>query len=203
MERALFTAGNVLSGIDPAAAIPMLEKVVQIDPRWGAPHQILGNTLLKLDELEGAAHALRRAIELDPKDVHAFNSLGVVLARQDCLEEARTACLAALSLRPMFETWANLALLDVRRGDAGAAELELRIALDLAPQHSVLRIVLADELGARGAVESALSELETVVGVDPQNGMAWERLAQRKAELGDAEGAALAAEIGRELALPR
>lgn len=197
--RASFTAGVALLSLDPQAAIPLLERAIELEPSWGAPNQNLGNAYLALKDYPRAERALQRAVEIDPKDADAFNSLGIVFDEQGCSDEARAAYLHALALRPMYETLANLAELDSRVGDPALAERELRHALGYDPRESQLRIPLARILHERGETRQALAEIETVVGFDPGNVGAWELLASYHAELGDPDLAGRAAEVARGL----
>ena len=200
MERALFTAGRVLYVYDPAASIPYLERAIELEPDWGAPYQVLGNARMLVKDFDGAERALQRAIAFDPRDADAFNSLGLVLDELGCTDETRAAYLHALQLRPMWETLANLALLDANRGDHTQAEFELRAALAESPRENILRVELAKFLLRGGETRTALAESETILGIDPGNVAGWRLLAECEAELGDATLALSAAEAGLEIA---
>jgi serine/threonine protein kinase/Flp pilus assembly protein TadD len=199
-ERSLYTAGRVLQDIDPAAAVPLVRRATELDPSWGQPNQLLGNLLYFTKDFAGAEQALVRAIAIDRKDADAYNSLGAVLVEEGCSDLARTAYFAALTLRPMFATWANLGILDAQSGDPAAAELELRIALDFAPEDALLRSTLSRVLEERGATREALAEAETIVGFDARNAAAWASIARLHAKLGHASDALAAAEMAVEIA---
>jgi serine/threonine protein kinase/Flp pilus assembly protein TadD len=199
-ERALYNAGMALEHIDPPAAILLLRRAVELDPAWDAPNQALGNVLCFAKDYDGAARSLRRAIALDPNDADAYNSLGLVMGEWNCPEEARCAYIAALAIRPMFETWANLGLLDADSGDLAAAELELRAALEFAPRDILLRTTLARVLEEKGNRREALAQAETAVGNDPRDASAWALLSRLHQELGDSSSSARAAEMGLEIA---
>ncbi len=198
--RAQFTAGNALIDLDARAAIPYLERAIELEPAWEAPYQNLGNALIATKEFPGAERALRQAIALNPRDADALNSLGLVLEELHCDDEARGAYVQALVARPMFETLANLAVLDARGPDRALAERELAFALEYDPRENLLRLPLAKLLHARGATAEARSELETVVGLDARNAEAWELLARCAAQLGETDTAAGAAAVHAELA---
>jgi serine/threonine protein kinase/Flp pilus assembly protein TadD len=199
-ERALFTAGTALYKVDPSASIPLLEKATRLEPGWGAPNQILGNALYAVKDFIGADRALRRAIALDPHDADAYNSLGATLVEEHCEDDARGAYVAALAMRPMFETWANLGILDAGRDDRASAEVELRTALGFAPRDPLLRLTLAQVLARDGDTHAALSEVETALGFDPKNAAAWALYSEFANTLGEPSRAMLAAEAGLEIA---
>ncbi|MBK7875603.1 MAG: protein kinase [Planctomycetes bacterium] len=199
-ERALFTAGSALYAIDPARAIPILERAVALDPDWGAPHQVLGNARMAVRDLDGAESALRRAIELDPGDADAWNSLGLVRWEQGCLDDARAALSGALRVRPMFETWANLALVDRERGDGAAAEVELAAALGFSPREPLLLSALALLRLERGAAPEALEAARAWATYRPDDVAAWTVLTRCLAAVGEPEAALEAAQTGLGIA---
>ncbi len=194
--RSTFSAGCALAPVDRQAAIALLERTTELEPQWGAPYQNLGNLFLALEEFPRAEAALRRALECDPRDVHAANSLGVVLFRQDRLDEARAAYARALELQPMFETWANLGLLEESQGNHAEAERALRGALAFAPEQGALRTALARALHGQGRVAEALAEVEQVTRFAPGDPAAWRTLARWRLEAGEFEAALGAAEAG-------
>lgn len=195
-QRALFTAGMVLWRFDAHDAIALLERAIEIDPKWGPPYQVLGNALYTAGDLPGAERALRHAVRLDPKDADAFNTLGLVLDREGCGDEARAAYVSALAVRPMFATWANLGVLDANAERNDDAKRELGIALEQGPRESILRVNLAQVLDALGARADALAELDTVVGFDPRCPNAWRWMSRWKSALGERELALSAADAG-------
>jgi predicted Zn-dependent protease len=159
--RGLFTAGEVLWPYDVHAAIVLLERSVALDPDWGPAHQVLGNALHEAHDLAGSERELWRAIAIDPKDADAFNTLGYVYTEENCGEEARAAFRSALFLRPQFEFWAGLGVIDSNTGHPEDAERELRAALELDAHQSILRVNHAQALDMLGRREEALAELET------------------------------------------
>lgn len=198
--RSCFSAAQALGKVDPLAAIELYRRVNELEPQWGAPYQNLGNLLMDLKQYEAAEAALRRALELDPRDVHAANSLGALLHRQDRIDEAREHYHKALALRPMFETWANLGLLEEAAGRFTEAERALREALALVPEDRLLRRRLARALHGRSELDGALAEMERVARTDPSDLEAWRALALWRLEAGLLEAALEAAEAGLALA---
>ncbi len=199
-NRALFAAGLALENIDPAAAIPLLEKSIRLSPTFEAAHQNLGNAYNAVGDLPSAARELRRAIALNPLDVHAHNSLGVVLGAMGCQDEALAAFQNALACRPMWQTWANIADIEKDTNDVDAAERAFRAALDAEPTQPQVRQFYAQVLMREGRMSEALQEFETVIGLDHRNLESWRRIALLKAKLGLTEESQRAARVGLELA---
>jgi tetratricopeptide (TPR) repeat protein len=199
-NRALFSAGLALADIDAAEAIPLLEKSTRLEPTFEAAHQVLGNALWSIGDLTGAERELRSAIELNPKDVHAHNSLGIVLGNMGCREEAIAAYRRALTVRPMWQTWANLGDVEKDVPDYPQAERSFRAALDMEPTQAQVRMFLAQVLVHLDRKEEALAELDTVVGFDARLADAWKLMARVQAGLGRKDVSQRAARIGLELA---
>ncbi len=199
-NRALFSAGLALVDIDPATAIPLLERSTRLEPTFEAAHQVLGNALHATGDDTGAERELRHAIELNPKDVHAYNSLGIVCSARGCNDEALDAYTRALCLRPMWQTWANIG--EVQRDEQRYAEAEraYRAALDAEPTQAEVRLYFARTLAAHGSTEEALQEFDTVVGIDPRYVDAWKARARFLAGLGRHAEAQSCAAAGLELA---
>jgi tetratricopeptide (TPR) repeat protein len=190
----------VLSRYDPRAASELLARASELDPGWGQPHQLRGNTLYYLEDYVGAERELRRALQLDARDFDAQNSLALTLQALECFDDARDAYQRALRLRPgMWQAWANLGLMELEHGSATDAETALRNALEQASRETPLRLALAQVLEKRGATREALAESEIGIGFDAHNAELWELVSRLHATLGNPERALDAALLGLEI----
>jgi tetratricopeptide (TPR) repeat protein len=72
-----------------------------------------------------AIACFRAALKSDDGNHLAAHELGVLLAREGRLRDARDALQISVSLRPLPETWRNLAVVHQRLGDADLAQRSL------------------------------------------------------------------------------
>jgi Flp pilus assembly protein TadD len=143
---------------------------------------VLGNARMARGDLERAIASFERAIEIDPTDADALNSLGIAYSRLGRYAEAGKAYRAALDVRPMLATWANLGLLEAPDGDPDEAEHALRTGLEGFPADANLRLALAQLLHRVARGEEAVLELERLLGHDPAHAQAAELRAAWLAE---------------------
>ncbi|MHC5115340.1 MAG: tetratricopeptide repeat protein [Planctomycetota bacterium] len=120
-----YLAAHVLTRVDPAAAIPLFDRAVALDPRSALLRYVYGDALLQLGEEDAAAAEYERALQLDPKARRALLGLGEIALRQGDLDLARQRLDLAANL-DFFdrEVHAKLARLHRRRGDDEAAAFE-------------------------------------------------------------------------------
>jgi cytochrome c-type biogenesis protein CcmH/NrfG len=64
------------------AAIENMQKAIQIFPQYFEAHLQLGNTFLKLDQLQESIAELDKAREINPNDERAYQSFGLLLMKQ-------------------------------------------------------------------------------------------------------------------------
>ena len=64
------------------AAIENMRKAIQIFPDYFDAHLQLGNTFLKIDQLQDAIAELDKARQINPNDERAYQSFGLLLMRQ-------------------------------------------------------------------------------------------------------------------------
>jgi Tfp pilus assembly protein PilF len=79
-----FTLGQAyLEADDPAAALPHLERVLVIEPRYTAAYRSLGTALERLARPADATSAWERGIAVadETGDIQAGKEMGVLLAR--------------------------------------------------------------------------------------------------------------------------
>lgn len=108
---------------DLDAALPLLQRVIELAPNYAPARVRLGDALLKSNEIERATVAYRDALARDPASGYA--SIG--LARTEIATghhiAARDRLLNLTVAQPMFApAWSLLVSVDEQLGDAGAAE---------------------------------------------------------------------------------
>ncbi len=184
-----------------AAAIREARAMVLRSPSsadaWGRLGQVCDAHLL----YEEAEASYRGAIRLAPGDSRWAYLLAVIAElRAAPLEEVRLRFDAAAAVAPLYPP------LHVRYGDAlvrhglleDAAE-SYRRALSVDPELAIARRSLGSVLVALDRPTEALEHLERAAGLTPNDGLVHAALAQARARLGDAEGAASASHRARRL----
>jgi serine/threonine protein kinase/tetratricopeptide (TPR) repeat protein len=162
----LFLQQQRLSLISPqqnAEGIALLQKAIDLDPRFALAHATLARRILFRGRLTGREDYLlgvqtaRKAIELDPQLPRAHYALGVTSNRAGFPDEARLAMLRAIELDPNYTTAMNdLSLLELIAGRVDQSFYWAKRAYPLAPNlatqyyHLALPlIVLDDQLAER------------------------------------------------------
>ncbi len=85
-----------------AAALDLLQRSIQLDPKNAAWHNDLGNVLTEQGLFREAADAFQSAIRIEPCDASQWNNLGSVFQRLDLPDSAATAYREAIRLKPDF-----------------------------------------------------------------------------------------------------
>ena len=168
-----------------AAALPMLERAVAIDPANAATQYNLGLAALSAGQLERAGDAIRRSLELDAANASAWAVLGIVQQHREELEASETSLREAVRLSPSLLSAAHnlgvtLRLLD--RPVEALTVLDEAMARGLdAPETKLVRAhVLADA----GRLEEAVGDYRAVIRENPGTVDAHEVLARLLPQLG-------------------
>jgi len=96
----LNAAGFLIAASAPAAAMPLLERLVARAPTEAMVWGMLSDCLLLLGQQEDAVAAMRRTTELNPRDAERWMKLGNLLYQEGCFGQARAAFETSLALRP-------------------------------------------------------------------------------------------------------
>ena len=146
------------------------EQAIALDPKYAAPHALLGFTYLITSAHKGrpmpeiaplVRHEARRALELDPFETNPHFLLGAVAAANDYnwLEAAREFQLAMASPSVPAEThWAYSSLYLQPFGRFEESTAEMRRAVEKDPLSVIWRGVLMAVLVLAGRYEQALQE---------------------------------------------
>jgi VWFA-related protein len=141
--QALLSRGDALIATNPAEAVKVLRRAVQLAPDLpGLRHQ-LGLAYHATGDEADAEPELREAVRAEPANAAAHNDLGIVLFRMGEINAARAEFQAAASLAPKDpNAHFNLGEALARSGDSSGALAELRTATGLAPADAGLARLL-------------------------------------------------------------
>jgi arylsulfatase A-like enzyme/tetratricopeptide (TPR) repeat protein len=143
---------------DHAGALPLLEKAVEIQPKLTRNRLNLAAAEIGLGRFSEAQPLLDEIIAEHPKFPLAHFHLGLLFESQGRFEAAREAYAEELELYPSTVIARfNLGNLLFRQGDAPAAEREMRMLIEEAPDIPKPYLLLARILLQR---ENELSEVE-------------------------------------------
>jgi len=141
-----------------------LEKALKIYPRSLEAHNNLGSRYIDLREYEKAAVEFQKAIEIDPRVMQPFNNLSVAFFLLQRYPEAEAAARRALDLDPHNSTSCYMvgAILATEKRNPLEAMDMLRQTRGEFPDS---RLLLAEILIRRGAIDEAKSELRDYLAV--------------------------------------
>ncbi|MBS2007257.1 MAG: tetratricopeptide repeat protein [Cyanobacteria bacterium SZAS TMP-1] len=176
-------------------AMSWYRQAVVKDPDYGPAHRQLGNVMLAMKDMTGAAAELRKAVILDPKDTAAGQSLIEIWRRQVALNpllaENHMGLGAAMQLTGDFSTaeneYSQAERLDPRNGSVAAARASLQRAVKhtAAEKHKQATETFFNQ----GLYRDALSEIGQAVMIEPRNEKYQFLLGQCLEKMGDLQGA--------------
>lgn len=182
---AAFNAGNA------ASAIPLFERLVQIDPDHKGAWNDLGLARLRAGNYEAAIAAFQKQLEVTPSDEHANDYLGLAYQQQRNYPEAIAAFRKQIAANPL-DSLAHAALGEIllAQNEYAAAVLELDKATILSPENVGLRLALGRASLNSGDDKKALAAFEAAVQLSPTppvwNDIAY-NLADRATDLDKAQ----------------
>jgi len=100
MPEAQLNLGVLLLERQPAAAVAVLRRAVELLPSESRPRYLLGLAQERSGDFSGAAESFAGATRLDPKDLDSLTRLGQVLLRLGKSADAEGKFRAALELQP-------------------------------------------------------------------------------------------------------
>ncbi|MGB1616562.1 MAG: tetratricopeptide repeat-containing sulfotransferase family protein [Pseudomonadales bacterium] len=149
-------------------AISALRTAVKLDPKLSGSWRLLGESLHSEGEAEEAAHAIRQA--LATTHAHPAVIKAIDLVQQERFGMAEGICRDYLKRNPTDVAVIRLlAEIGVRLGIKGDPEILLEDCLLLAPDFHLARNTYASALSEAQKYEQALSEIQYLERVDPQN----------------------------------
>ncbi|NJN64970.1 MAG: tetratricopeptide repeat protein, partial [Acidobacteria bacterium] len=167
-----------LENREPADALPLLRRAVEIDPDFKLAWSALGDAALITGNTREAANAFARVLDLEPTNAHAALSLAQLLLRERQIKESGglfSLVANSPSALPHERALANTGLASVlessqRLDDAEAA---YRRALDLVPDFPAALERYANLELFRGRTEHGVALLARLTEVQPQSPAAW------------------------------
>jgi Flp pilus assembly protein TadD/transglutaminase-like putative cysteine protease len=183
--RASLHSGNALR------AIPLFERVVELDPQNKQVWSDLGLAYLGLKRFADAQAAFRKQIEINPLDGHSYDYLGLALQQEKKTTEAAAAFRIQIKQDPL-DPVAHAALGELLLGDHEYTEAvrELDKATILSPDNAELQVSLGQAYINTGDRAKALAAFRKAIETSPSpevlNNVAY-NLAAERIELDEAE----------------
>jgi Flp pilus assembly protein TadD/transglutaminase-like putative cysteine protease len=171
-----------LNSGNPRAAIPLFERVVELEPKHKQAWNDLGLAFLRLGKFEDAAAAFRRQIGVNPYEEHAYNYLGITFQLQQRFSDAADAFRKQIEVNPL-DPVAHAALggLFLEQHKYAEAVPELDKATVLTPDNAGLQVSLGNAYLNTGEKEKALEAFEKGAELS-QTPSVWNNIAYNLAE---------------------
>jgi tetratricopeptide (TPR) repeat protein len=118
---------------DPAAAVDILTRAIEIDPEFVAAHFARSAVQASLGNFDDALPDISRAIELEPGNAGFHSHQGSIYMEMDDLESAVDAYTHAIDLDPRDAEsyfWRAMAYVGLRDNDSALPDLDRAIELD-------------------------------------------------------------------------
>ncbi|MFH0944966.1 MAG: sulfatase-like hydrolase/transferase [Planctomycetota bacterium] len=155
---------------DRAAALALLEDLLQAEPQVVSAELLRGRLLEEQGDLDGALSALAAALALAPADPVVYARLGQVLTKLERHDAAETCLLGALEVDPTFqEARVGLGLLYLKTERYSLARIRFDQVLSRFPGLVDACMGRAICLLEMGNVRLADEDLRTAIGSDPDN----------------------------------
>lgn len=179
----LLEAGSAaLNAGNPQAAIPLLKRVVDLEPKHKEAWNMLGLAYLRLGDFDNAADAFRQQIGVNPYDEHAYNYLGITLQQEQKFPEAIDAYKKQIDINPLDPiAHAALGSLYLTQHQYPLAVPELEKATILSPDNAELEIGLGQAYLNTGYQDKALEAFDKGVGM-AQTPVVWNNVAYALAD---------------------
>ena len=175
----LYGVAAYQSGLDPAAALGLIDRAIAANPDNGGFYNSQGALYYALGMNAQAETAFRRATALSPKDGTAWNNLGNTLLRLDRAPEAEQCFRQALAVMPSFvNAINNLGVAFKRQGILDKALICFREAVQQHADYLDAQFNLAELSLQLNDPDSAEVALRKAIEIDPNFAPAYSALAQ-------------------------
>jgi len=183
-----------------AAAVPLYQRALALDPRAVAAENDLGNVLQELGRYDEAADAYRRAVALAPRDARVRSNLARALRHLGLMSEAADVARQAMVLgAQLSDPHTTLGMVLAAQGDLAGAVQSYRRALTLNPRSVETLNHLGNALRDTGELEPASRCFREAIALDPQSALTHDNLGNVELDGGFIEAAA--ASYSRAIAL--
>jgi tetratricopeptide (TPR) repeat protein/transglutaminase-like putative cysteine protease len=179
----LFEAGlAALNAGRARSAIPLFERIVELDPRHPQAWNNLGLAYLQVGKNEEADSAFRKQLDINPSDKHANDYLGLALERQGKYDKAAAAFRKQIDVNPL-DPAAHAALGEIflEQLDYTQAVPELEKAAVLMPDNAELQISLGRAYANTAEKQKAVAAFEMGAKLSPTPAV-WNEIAHNLAE---------------------
>jgi tetratricopeptide (TPR) repeat protein len=210
-EHARQTSGdNAMTLVNLGSALEQNGKVAEaeadyraaigIDPESVTARRCLGELLYRQGRYREAAEQLEVARDLAPTFALVRTRLGSTYYHLNRLDDAEREHKAAIEADPDYhESYINLAVVEMQKGNPGGAAELYRQAVRRAPGSADAHSGLGVALWRLQQREEGLAELELATRVDAKSAQAWYNLGRALETMGDKQGAANCLERARRL----
>jgi tetratricopeptide (TPR) repeat protein/transglutaminase-like putative cysteine protease len=171
-----------LNSGNPRAAIPLFQRVVELEPEHKQAWSDLGLAQLRLGQFDDAATSFRKQIAVNPYDEHAYDYLGITLQQQRKYDEAADTFRKQLGVNPL-DPIAHAALggLYLEQHKYSEAVPELDKASVLMPDNAGIQVSLGQAYLNTGDKENALAAFQKAVELS-QTPTVWNNVAYNLAD---------------------
>ena len=171
-----------LNSGNPRAAIPLFQRVAELEPKHKQAWNDLGLAFLRLGKFDDAVAAFRKQIGVNPYDEHAYNYLGITFQLQQKFSDAADAFRKQIEVNPL-DPVAHAALggLYLEQHKYAEAVPELDKATVLTPDNAGLQVSLGNAYMNTGEREKALAAFEKGAELS-QTPSVWNNIAYNLAE---------------------
>lgn len=170
MQSAYQNLGLTLLMSDPAAAIPPLQKAVELAPTQPEPKFLLGDAFERAGKLPDAIAQYRAAEKLDPGNFDVHFQLARALLRSGHAAGAEPEFRQALSARPASaEARLGLAQSLLQQKKVPAAATEFAAYVHDRPADRDARLEYAALLAQSGSYDQALAQLDQAAILSPDD----------------------------------
>jgi choline-sulfatase len=188
------TLRNAVVAVEDGAfqkAIPLLERVIALEPGIPIAHLQLGVAYARQRQYARATPRLRRAVELQPENMFAHYELAVGLYETGDLKRAAGEFEIVASRMPRWaDARYSLGSVYARIDRVPDAVTELRAALDIEPRHFRANLLLGRILTLQNQAAAAIPHLRAATDVDASSAEAHSFLADAYEKAGNAADAA-------------
>jgi tetratricopeptide (TPR) repeat protein/transglutaminase-like putative cysteine protease len=171
-----------LNSGNPRAAIPLFQRVVELEPKHKQAWNDLGLAYLRIGKFDDAVAVFRKQIGVNPYDDHAYNYLGITFQLQQKFSDAADAFRKQIEVNPL-DPVAHAALggLYLEQHKYVEAVPELDKATVLTPDNAGLQVSLGNAYINTGEKEKALAAFEKGAELS-QTPSVWNNIAYNLAE---------------------
>jgi spermidine synthase len=162
------------------AAVPVCERILNLNPKNVRALNILGVVRVETESLQEAEDYLRRAVRLKQNFGTARYNLGLLLDKTGRHAEALEQWKEAATASKHDKSANQLGLCLVREERVEEAIPWFRLAMDINPTFGNARLNLARALQRTGHTDEALTHIRYVLKIDPENSTALDMLAKMK-----------------------